>query len=470
MTGPEAVGVAVSECCSRLRRSGGLCQSERVVLAASRRLNRCDSKCLGAWACARDSHVNHYERKTQRRELLTDTLSFHYGRGKESRNSPFLALSSPSFEGCESQSTETNPLRWSDDRGWHGEIHRLPSVCILRYQIQMTMSGPSEARSSLRGPSTGRSSLVRACPDPRSEARHPDLRSFGFSVSNSLPPVFPITDARCFGFPMPDKDSRLDTLDEASNALTSDGENGNHRLHTRLRSPAPIAPEAVRGAVSRGAIANAGEQCPTCTASIRGRFCSQCGEKAPSSRPWSVWAFVRKSFTSILEADNRFFRSLVLLMWRPGLLTNAYLSGKRKPLMKPVQLFAIVNILFVILASNIGPDTFRTPLRYHVTSTNFYHQELAARWVNTAINAPDNWSYEAGSQSQLARDRSIPDSAKGLSRMLQTSTWRPRRRWIASSPIRVTLQRERNAALGILDLRFYSLYCAVALGTSVAFS
>jgi len=214
---------------------------------------------------------------------------------------------------------------------------------------------------------------------------------------------------------MPDKDSRLDTLDEASNALTSDGEDGNHPLHARLRPPVHLAPEAVRGAVSRGAIANAGEQCPTCTASIRGRFCSQCGEKAPSSRPWSVRAFLRKSFTSILEADNRFLRSLGLLTWRPGLLTNAYLSGKRKPLIKPVQLFAIVNVLFVILASNIGPDTFRTPLRYHVTSTNFYHQELAARWVNTAINAPDNWSYESGSQSQLARDRSIPDSTKGSS-------------------------------------------------------
>ena len=211
---------------------------------------------------------------------------------------------------------------------------------------------------------------------------------------------------------MPDKDSRLDTLDEASNALTSDGENSTYPLRARLRSPVHLAPEAVREAVSRGAVANAGEPCPTCTFPIRGRFCSQCGEKVPSSRPWSVWAFVRKSFTSILEADNRFLRSLFLLLRNPGALTNAYLSGKRKPFMKPIQLFVVTNVLFVILASNIGPDTFRTPLRYHVTSTNFYHQELAARWVNTAINAPENWSYESGSQAQSARDRSIPDSTQ----------------------------------------------------------
>ena len=71
----------------------------------------------------------------------------------------------------------------------------------------------------------------------------------------------------------------------------------------------------------------------------------------------------KRSRTSI---SNRFARSKFLL-FKPGFLTREYLDGRRKPYVGPIQLFIIVNIVFVLL----GPTTFRTPLFTQVRNPPF---------------------------------------------------------------------------------------------------
>lgn len=137
-----------------------------------------------------------------------------------------------------------------------------------------------------------------------------------------------------------------------------------------------------------------GERCPTCTATLRHAYCAYCGERSPAVRPRSVIGFIREGVSRLFDADNRLLRSLSVLILQPGRLTRSYLQGNRKPYLSPVQIFAVVNIAFVIFAVNVGPDTFRTPLQYHVGSSNFYHQEVAQRWVNASIGAPAEWDYQ----------------------------------------------------------------------------
>lgn len=160
-----------------------------------------------------------------------------------------------------------------------------------------------------------------------------------------------------------------------------------------LVAPSP-SPDVIRAALDDpNRLTADGKRCPTCVKTLRGSFCAHCGERSLAERPHTVLSFLRASISNLLDADNRLFRSLSVLILQPGTLTRSFLRGNRKPYLGPIQIFAVINIAFVLLAVNVGPDTFRTPLRHHVGSSNFYHQQLAQRWVNASIGAPADWDY-----------------------------------------------------------------------------
>lgn len=181
---------------------------------------------------------------------------------------------------------------------------------------------------------------------------------------------------------------------------------------TRLDPPPEVSNGAVRSALSDpGNLRSDGERCPTCHAAIQGRYCAVCGEKRPSVQPRTVLGFLRAAAARLLDADNRLYRSLWMLFARPGTLTTAYLKGQRRPYLGPLQLFVLVNAAFYLFAASpIGIDTFRTPLRYHVTSDNFYHKAIAQRWVSEKIGAPEGWSYEAAQAAADSLERAGADS------------------------------------------------------------
>jgi len=174
---------------------------------------------------------------------------------------------------------------------------------------------------------------------------------------------------------------------------------------TRLERAQQPSPESIRDGLSGGGRLTAdAERCPTCHATIRSRFCSRCGARAPSLLPASVWAFVRRSVARLLDADSRLLRSLHLLFRQPGALTVHYLRGNRQPYVSPVQLFAIVNVLIVVLAASGSVEVFNTSLRLHVSAVSFYHQDMAERWVHTRIGAPEGWD--------LGRAQALADSVE----------------------------------------------------------
>lgn len=185
------------------------------------------------------------------------------------------------------------------------------------------------------------------------------------------------------------------------------------RPNARIAPAAVPPPGDIRRALHEpGRLTPDGDRCPTCLATIHGRYCWRCGEARLRERPRSVTGFLKHAALRLFDADNRLFLSLYLLLIRPGTLTLRFLHGNRKPHLGPLQLFALVNVAFVILAVNGGPDTFRTPLRYHVASTNFYHQEVAQRWVRAQIGAPDGWSYVEARTARDSLSRAQIDAAE----------------------------------------------------------
>lgn len=90
-------------------------------------------------------------------------------------------------------------------------------------------------------------------------------------------------------------------------------------------------------------------------------------------------AFGSEAFEAITNADRSFIGSLRLLITRPGVLTAEYMRGRRVGLMKPLQLFLLVNVVYFLYATATNNQMFATNLANHMNNT--WHSRLASRMV-----------------------------------------------------------------------------------------
>jgi hypothetical protein len=78
-------------------------------------------------------------------------------------------------------------------------------------------------------------------------------------------------------------------------------------------------------------------------------YCAQCGQLA-RLRPLTVRAFIREYGYQYLGPKGSLWRTLALLLARPGLLTQEFLQGRRRRYLHPFRLYLVVSVLFFLLA------------------------------------------------------------------------------------------------------------------------
>lgn len=93
--------------------------------------------------------------------------------------------------------------------------------------------------------------------------------------------------------------------------------------------------------------------CANCGRDRPGNFCAHCGQ---SDRDYArallsvAGEFVRETF----ELDSRLFRTLGLLMFRPGRLTMEFSRNRRAGFVSPVRLYIFASFVFFLLLSLVG--------------------------------------------------------------------------------------------------------------------
>jgi len=105
--------------------------------------------------------------------------------------------------------------------------------------------------------------------------------------------------------------------------------------------------------------------CPSCGQGSTGRFCSACGEEKGRRGNYSLLGHLGETLKVVTNFESGIFRSFATLITRPGLLTSEYFAGRRKPYLKPLQIFLFCNIAFFFVQSYTEFRTLSTPLSVH---------------------------------------------------------------------------------------------------------
>lgn len=93
--------------------------------------------------------------------------------------------------------------------------------------------------------------------------------------------------------------------------------------------------------------------CANCGAAIHGNYCAACGQPAHVHR--TLGHMVEEFLHGLLHFDTRAWRTLPMLVFRPGTLTRDYIHGKRARFISPLAMFLLfVFTMFAVFAFTGG--------------------------------------------------------------------------------------------------------------------
>lgn len=98
--------------------------------------------------------------------------------------------------------------------------------------------------------------------------------------------------------------------------------------------------------------------CLNCGAQLTGPYCSQCGQHGHAHRKLTHVA--EEFLHGILHFETKTWRTLPMVLFRPGTLTRNYDYGKRARYLSPLTLFLFSIFLMFFVFSTVMPDDIST--------------------------------------------------------------------------------------------------------------
>lgn len=103
------------------------------------------------------------------------------------------------------------------------------------------------------------------------------------------------------------------------------------------------------------------ENCKNCGAELTGAYCQACGQKGHVHR--TISAFMHDLLHGALHFEGKLWRTLPMLVLRPGQLTRRYIDGERARFVSPMALFLFTVFAMFAIFQMIGlttPTTLNT--------------------------------------------------------------------------------------------------------------
>lgn len=170
--------------------------------------------------------------------------------------------------------------------------------------------------------------------------------------------------------------------------------------------------------------------CLNCGAAASNHFCSMCGQETRLHVP-SAREFIHEFIGHYVALEGRLWRTLKLLVFKPGKLTTEYLAGRRGRYVIPLRLFLTFSILFFFTLKFAGHvmDSKRPPREATVAQQQAdaaaigkasaqaiqkqVRDELAAEGIKSGVTVADDAGPLAeGFRRKLDRFNKLPNDEK----------------------------------------------------------
>jgi hypothetical protein len=150
-------------------------------------------------------------------------------------------------------------------------------------------------------------------------------------------------------------------------------------VHSCFAGTAALKPEAI--------VHQHPTHCLNCGAGAKANFCQYCGQETVLHVP-SAREFLHEFVGHYVALEGKLWKSLALLLFKPGKLTHDYIEGRRARYVLPLRLYLTFSIVFFALfkygghdASNINIGSGKARTEVHAkdeqTDKEKLRQELA---------------------------------------------------------------------------------------------
>lgn len=130
----------------------------------------------------------------------------------------------------------------------------------------------------------------------------------------------------------------------------------------------------------------AAHTCKSCGNPFTGLYCNVCGEKVIEPKDRSLKVFLSNILIAITFADNRFVKTLWLIIKNPGFLSKEYADGRRVNYLRPLQLFFILNLIYFLFpVLQLFNSSLRTQM-YFLFHSNWVRSLILNKVATTGMS------------------------------------------------------------------------------------
>jgi hypothetical protein len=142
--------------------------------------------------------------------------------------------------------------------------------------------------------------------------------------------------------------------------------------------------------------------CKNCGHHFEAKYCNECGEKLYQEKDRKIVYLFDEALHFITHFEGSFFTTLKAIFTKPGLLSSDYCNGTRKRYFKPLSLFLLLVVLYLLfpLASGLN-----MPLDYHMEHGRY--GEFATAKVQAFLTAHPDKSFTSIQQQFAAKSEKM---------------------------------------------------------------
>jgi hypothetical protein len=121
--------------------------------------------------------------------------------------------------------------------------------------------------------------------------------------------------------------------------------------------------------------------CLNCGTTLEGKFCHNCGQENLEVKE-SFGHMMNHAISDYFHFDHQFFHTLKPLFFKPGMLTNEYMAGRRVQYLHPVKMYIFISLVYFLLLFQQKNQVIK-----------FEHKDMTTKELSAAVKTITNNAY-----------------------------------------------------------------------------